>query len=66
MAPVMTSRAIKGIGTKRPARDSTIAPIKTPLMTLPNRRMISEKMRVICSTMLSGIITHVGSAKVAR
>ena len=48
------------------ARDSTIAPIKTPLITLPNKRTISEKMRVICSTMLSGIMTHVGSVKVAR
>ena len=38
----------------------------TPLITLPNRRTISEKVRVNCSTTLSGIITQVGSAKVAR
>ena len=57
---------MKGIGTKRPARDSTIAPMKTPLITFPNRRMISEKVRVNCSAMLSGIMTQVGLVKVAR
>ena len=40
--------------------------MNTPLITLPNRRTISEKVRVNCSTMLSGIITQVGSAKVLR
>ena len=43
-----------------------MAPIKTPLMTLPNSRTISEKVRVSCSTMLSGIMTQVGWVKVAR
>ncbi len=57
---------MKGIGTKRPARDSTIAAMKTPLMTLPNRRTISEKVRVNCSAMLIGIMTQVGLLKVAR
>ncbi len=36
---------------------------KTPLITLPNRRTNIEKMRVMLSSMLSGIITGLGAAK---
>ncbi len=39
---------------------------KTPLITLPNRRTISEKVRVICSIRFSGSITQDGSAKPRR
>ena len=38
--------------------------MNTPLIMLPNRRTMRENVRVICSTMLSGIMIHVGSAKV--
>ena len=40
--------------------------MKTPLMTLPNRRTNSENVRVRLSTKLSGIMIGLGDAKVAR
>jgi hypothetical protein len=35
-------------------------------MTLPNRRTISEKVRVISEMMLSGSMISLGCAKLAR
>ena len=64
--PVSRSSAISGIGTSSPASDSTMPMMNTPLMTLPNRRTISEKVRVNVSTILSGIMTMLGWAKVLR
>lgn len=64
--PVSRSSAISGIGTNKPASDSTMPITNTPLITLPNRRTISENVRVSCSTTFNGIITQVGSANVAR
>ena len=61
-----SSSAIKGIGTSRPASESTMPMMKTPLITLPNSRTISEKVRVKVSTRFSGIIRMVGSANVLR
>ncbi|MNQ30734.1 hypothetical protein D3C85_440850 [compost metagenome] len=57
---------MNGIGTSRPASDRAMPSTNTPLMMLPNRRTTSEKVRVSCSTMFSGIITQLGSAKVRR
>ena len=60
------SSAISGIGTSRPASERMMPMMKTPLMTLPNRRTISEKVRVKVSTIFSGIMKMVGSANVFR
>ena len=66
MAPISSSSAINGIGTSRPASERMMPMMKTPLITLPNSRTISENVRVKVSTRLSGIMTMLGSAKVLR
>ena len=57
---------MSGIGTNSPASATTSAMTNSPLMMLPNRRIISEKVRVISDRMLSGSMIELGSAKLAR
>ncbi len=40
--------------------------MNSPLMTLPKRRTMSEKVRVTSERMLSGSMMSFGSAKLAR
>jgi hypothetical protein len=54
------------MGTNKPARLNRMPMMNTPLITLPNRRTIIEKVRVICSNSVSGAMNQLGSAKLLR